>query len=471
MRNNNKLLYLTLLAILGMNSDVLLAQSLRQSPRLVVNITIDQLRTDHLETYAPLYSADGFKKLLNEGFVFSNGSYNYVPIDRASSIATLSTGTVPYYHGIVAQEWLDKSTLKRQHCVRDPQYGQSPIHLGTSTLGDEIKVSTQGGAKVFSFAPFCDAAILSAGHAADGVAWTENGHWSLSTYYRPVSTWLSSAARLFPAVEDTNSAITDLALQCVEQTGMGLDDKPDLLNVVYEDRRHNVQGKSEDDLLLEGYLSLDRNVGRLIKGIEQRLGRERVLFVVTGSGYCDETEDTENERYRIPAGTMNLTRSANLLNMYLGAIYGTDRYVETCYKNQVFLNRELMDRRNINVGEALKRSQEFLLQMAGVRNVYTSDQLLTSDNYVLYKTRNGFCKEKCGDLMVDVAPGWKLVNEDTGSTLSPRAGYVPFPIIFYGADVAHEQVTTPVTTDRIAPTIAKSIRIRAPNACAAEPLF
>lgn len=471
MRNNNKLLYLTLLAVLGMNSDVLLAQAVKQAPRLVVNITIDQLRSDYLETYAPLYGAEGFKKLLSEGLVFTNGSYSYTLVDRASSIASLTTGTSPYYHGIVAQEWLDKTTLKRQNCVSDTQHGYAPTQLGTSTIGDEIKVATRGVAKVFSFAPFCDAAILSAGHAADGAAWAEKSQWHTSAYYQPVSTWLTSAARLFPATEDANIAVTDMALRCVEQTGMGLDDKTDLLNVIYEDCRHDIPGKPKADLLMEGYISLDRNLARLMTDIERRIGRERVLFVVTSTGYCNEPEETENSRYRIPTGTMNLTRAANLLNMYLGAIYGTDRYVESCYKNQIFLNRQLMDRRNINVGEALKRSQEFLLQLAGVRNVYTSDQLLTSDNYLLAKTRNGFCKEKCGDLMVDIAPGWTLVNEDTGATTSPRAGHVSFPIIFYGADVPREQVKTPVTTDRIAPTISKCIRIRAPNACAAEPLF
>ena len=33
------------------------------APRLVVNITIDQLRTDFLETFEPFYGTDGFKKI------------------------------------------------------------------------------------------------------------------------------------------------------------------------------------------------------------------------------------------------------------------------------------------------------------------------------------------------------------------------------------------------------------------------
>ena len=41
----------------------------------------------------------------------------------------------------------------------------------------------------------------------------------------------------------------------------------------------------------------------------------------------------------------------------------------------------------------------------------------------------------------------------------------------YGADIQADTIPDHVTVDRIAPTIAKSIRIRAPNACAVEPLF
>ena len=43
------------------------AQTIQPAPRLVVNIAIDQLRTDYIEHFSPLYSENGFKKLLNKG--------------------------------------------------------------------------------------------------------------------------------------------------------------------------------------------------------------------------------------------------------------------------------------------------------------------------------------------------------------------------------------------------------------------
>lgn len=455
----NRYIYITLLSILGFNAETY-AQVIVQAPRLVVSITIDQLRTDYLETYAPLYSNDGLKRLLTDGKVFINGAYNFTPVDRASAIASLHTGTVPYYNGITAEEWLDKQTLRPQNCVRDQQIGYSPQFLGTSTISDELKMATNGVAKVFSFAPTADAAILSAGHAADGAAWVSNGKWATTTYYRPINQWLSGYTRLFLPGTDVNKAVTDAALKCLEQAGVGNDDKTDLLSLTYEAGRH-----------MESYVELDRQMALLLNGIERQIARDRVLFVITGTSSREEEEESNQERYRIPTGTFYINRTANLLNMYLGAIFGSAKYVEFCHKNHIYFNHQLLRQKNIHLGEICSRSQEFLLQLSGVRNVYTANQLLTSDSYLLESIRNGFNVEKCGDLIIDIAPGWKLINEDTLEKSISRSAHVLFPIIIYGAGTKAERIQTPVTVDRIAPAVARAIRIRAPNACSSEPLF
>lgn len=455
----NRYIYITLLSILGFNAETY-AQVIVQAPRLVVSITIDQLRTDYLETYAPLYSNDGLKRLLTDGKVFINGAYNFTPVDRASAIASLHTGTVPYYNGITAEEWLDKQTLRPQNCVRDQEIGYSPQFLGTSTISDELKMATNGVAKVFSFAPTADAAILSAGHAADGAAWVSNGKWATTTYYRPINQWLSGYTRLFLPGTDVNKAVTDAALKCLEQAGVGNDDKTDLLSLTYEAGRQ-----------MESYVELDRQMALLLNGIERQIARDRVLFVITGTSSREEEEESNQERYRIPTGTFYINRTANLLNMYLGAIFGSAKYVEFCHKNHIYFNHQLLRQKNIHLGEICSRSQEFLLQLSGVRNVYTANQLLTSDSYLLESIRNGFNVEKCGDLIIDIAPGWKLINEDTLEKSISRSAHVPFPIIIYGAGTKAERIQTPVTVDRIAPAVARAIRIRAPNACSSEPLF
>lgn len=457
---SNKYLYITLLSVLGF-SEELTAQVVTQAPKLVVSITVDELRTDELETFSPLYSPNGLKRLLQDGTVFTNASYPFTPVDRASAAASLSTGSTPYYHGITGAEWLDRSTLRPVRSVHDLRLGYSPKQLGTSTLGDELKIATNGIAKVFAFAASPENAILSAGHAADGAAWMQNNQWVITSYYEPLNQWLRGYTRLYQPSANANASVTEIALDCLNGGGLALDDKTDLLSVGYT-----------VDSQMESYVALDRTIAQLVDSVSKRVPLDRVLFVLTSTGTRRvENEQNNNEKFRIPTGKFYINRTANLLNMYLGATYGTAQYVEAIYRNQLFIDHKLLERKNINMSEMLRRAQEFILQLSGVRHVYTANQLTTSDSNQLNAIRNGFNVEKCGDLIIEVAPGWELVNENDNTSTTSRACNIPFPIIFYGAGVKSQRVQTPVTVDAIAPTIARIIRIRAPNACSTEPLF
>lgn len=57
-------------SILALTFSGLQAQTQPVLPKLVVTLTVDQLRTDYLEAFAPLYGEQGFKRLLREGRVF-----------------------------------------------------------------------------------------------------------------------------------------------------------------------------------------------------------------------------------------------------------------------------------------------------------------------------------------------------------------------------------------------------------------
>ena len=193
---------LALLAVTGVK-----AQQAIPVPKLVVTVMIDQLRSDYLDAFSPLYLNDGFVRLLNEGRVYADAQYPVANIDRAAATATLYTGTVPYDHGVIGEQWLDRATLRPVYCVDDADYQgintddtSSPKHLGVSTIGDELKVATEGKAVVYSIAPFRDAAILAAGHAADGAFWIDDktGSWCGSSFYGNIPMWASAYSSRHP---------------------------------------------------------------------------------------------------------------------------------------------------------------------------------------------------------------------------------------------------------------------------------
>lgn len=503
------------------------AQVIRSAPKLVVNITIDQLRTDYLEAFSPLYGSYGFKRLLSDGKVFSNASYPYYVKDKATAISSIVTGTTPYYNSIVSERWLDKQTLRPVFCVDDSKCkglltkdGSSPKNLTTSTIGDELKVFSQGKALVYSIAPYRDAAVLSAGHAADGAFWIddETGEWCSSNYYqKDIPSWVKEYNDLNPAMKAiaerewrpdniytgsftyfiseskqkdfshkfnsdrryreykasglVNENVTKMALHCINSTGIGKDGVTDMLNLTYYAGNFDHRTVTECQLELQDtYIRLDKQIAALISGIELKLGKNNVLFVVTSTGYSDE-ETTDYAKYKVPSGIFYINRTASLLNMYYGALWGQGQYVETCFGPQIFLNHKLLEDKRISLTDATQRAQEFLGQVSGIRTVYTSQQLMAGANQNIFKVRNAFNPEHCGDILIEVSPGWRMLNEDNMENQLSRASFISFPIIIFGDNVKAEHVTTPVTIDRIAPTIAKSIRIRAPNACSSEPLF
>ena len=117
----NRYLYVTLLAMLALSSQ---AQTEKGSgPRLVVNITIDQLRND-------------YPALFDDGCVYEQGYYPYSQIDLSSAISSVVTGTSPFYHTITADKWLDRHSLQTVTAT--------PNDIGVSTLADELKIGTKG---------------------------------------------------------------------------------------------------------------------------------------------------------------------------------------------------------------------------------------------------------------------------------------------------------------------------------------
>jgi hypothetical protein len=497
-------------------------------PKVVVNILIDQLRTDYLNAFMPLYGNEGFRRLMEDGRVYSQAEYPMIKPDRASATATVATGAPPSGHGIIAQKWMDRSTLRPMFCVDDPAYqgvgttdGTSPRHLGVSTMGDELKVATEGKAAVYGIAPFREAAVFSAGHAADAALWIDEqtGLWCTSNYYTPtLPTWVSTYNERFgidkrlkatvwqPSSElvgnfsyflsgeqhapfkhkfkgddrfssyltsgFVNQEVVEMVKACLRGTAVGMDAFTDYMAITFYAGNFKHQPTDIAPIELQDiYVRLDGAVADLISAIEHRVGHNNALFVLTSTGYADE-ETADLSKYRIPSGTFDMQRATALLNMYLVALHGQGQFVETCIGNQIYLNHRLIEQKQLRMNHILEQTQEFLLTLSGVKDVYTSQRLLQGAwTPGISRIRSAYNPRFSGDIMIEVTPGWRCVNELTKENKLSRESYISFPIIFYGAGIAPSIVETPVSVDRIAPTISKSIRIRAPNACGTAPLF
>ena len=94
----------------------------QSTPKLVVCITVDQLRGDYIEYFYNTFGERGFKRLMNEGLVYNNIRFEFSDIDEASAFATLFTGSNPNFNGIAGKNIYDFDKEKEVSVLYDPDY-------------------------------------------------------------------------------------------------------------------------------------------------------------------------------------------------------------------------------------------------------------------------------------------------------------------------------------------------------------
>ena len=191
-------------------------QETQARPKLVVGITVDQMRADYLTRFGAWDDVDspatfgegGFRRMVEDGFACRDHHFGYAPTYTGPGHASIYTGTTPAVHGIVGNNWYDRAAKESVYCASDTSVRgvsndgldgdgsalggsgkMSPARLLSTTLGDELKVATGGAAKVFGMSMKDRGAILPAGHAADGAFWfygKDRGQFISSNHYGEV---------------------------------------------------------------------------------------------------------------------------------------------------------------------------------------------------------------------------------------------------------------------------------------------
>jgi predicted AlkP superfamily pyrophosphatase or phosphodiesterase len=179
--------------LLGVQFSVL-GQTLSEKPKLVVGIIVDQMRQEYLYRFSDRFVAGGFKRFTEQGFMLTNGHYNYIPTYTGPGHASVYSGTTPSTHGIIANEWYNRTLGKFIYCAEDStvtnvagskENGKiSPRNLLTTTITDELRFSTSKRSKVVGIAIKDRGASLPAGHLGDAYWYDDvTGDFMTSTYY------------------------------------------------------------------------------------------------------------------------------------------------------------------------------------------------------------------------------------------------------------------------------------------------
>jgi predicted AlkP superfamily pyrophosphatase or phosphodiesterase len=170
------------------------AAQARRAPKLVVLVVVDQMRGDYLEWYGANFTS-GFRRLTKDGAWFTQAAYPYLNTVTCPGHSTIGTGTFPYRHGMILNNWFDRATGKSPYCTDDPEateisynqlspvQGDSAKRLMTPALGEQI-LARGGRSVALSLKP--RSAVTLTGHAATAVVWFDDrGGWTTSSVFTP----------------------------------------------------------------------------------------------------------------------------------------------------------------------------------------------------------------------------------------------------------------------------------------------
>ena len=182
--------------------------------KLAVLVVFDQLRGDYLERWRPLFGRDGFVRLERDGAWFTNCYYPYATTTTGPGHASMLTGACAESHGIINNAWMENG--ESVYCAAREPYrfvssrskagsrsSGTPEFLLSETVGDVLKETTGGRAKVFGLSLKDRSAILTTGQRPDAAYWFEGGVFGTSTYYTEK---IHDTGRVHPWVAEFNKS-------------------------------------------------------------------------------------------------------------------------------------------------------------------------------------------------------------------------------------------------------------------------
>jgi predicted AlkP superfamily pyrophosphatase or phosphodiesterase len=454
-------------------------------PKLVVVIVIDQFRGDYLERYRDEFGEGGFRMLLDRGAYFSNCNYDYANTRTAPGHSTLFTGAYSNGHGIVANEWWDQKKHKMVTSVEDEntklvgvastQSGASPHNLLADTLGDELKLSTQGKSRVFGISLKDRAAVLPAGFAADAAYWIEpkSGSWITSTYYRDdLPKWAQdfnstqtakywdrdwtdaqgnvlrstahikkkdgSDAGFYEVIGSTpfaNEYEFEFAKQLMLYENVGRGPATDLLSISLSANDilgHQVGPDTPE--MHQMALDLDRQIADFFNFLGHQIGLANVWVALSADHGVSSLPDAA-KKLRIPAANLGGAKLQEQINAILTAKFSPRRpasYVKFDYP-MAWLDEDAFNAVHVRERDAETAVGEAMKQI-GLRDYYTKSQLTEGrapDTELGHKYLNSYSPE--GSWYVMGVPDIYTVGSPSGTDHASPYNYdTHVPLAFYG---------------------------------------
>jgi predicted AlkP superfamily pyrophosphatase or phosphodiesterase len=494
------------------------ASAYNAHPKLVVIIVIDQFRADYLERYHDQFLDGGFRTFTDRGAWFTNCNYDYANTRTAPGHATLLTGAYTLGHGIGANEWWDPQKRRIVTSVQDDTtrligipgdlIGSSPHNLLSDTLGDELKLATQGKARVFAVSLKDRAAVLPSGFAGNAAYWIDakSGAWVSSTYYRAeLPAWArefnasdraakywnrewknadgqtlrstsprkaqdGSAAGFYEVVGSTpfaNDYELEFARELVLYEKLGAGDATDLLVVSLS--ANDILGHQlgpDTPEMKSMALSLDRQLADFFNFLGHQLGLANIWMALSADhGVSPLPSFAKN--FHLPAANLGIEKVLGQINASAAAKLGLPaktQLVKQLDYPLAFLDQTAFPSR-IKEEDAERAVGEAMLQ-SGLRGYYTRSQLAQGHvppTAVGIKYAHSYTPYG-GWYVFGVPPPFTVGSTAGTDHASPYTYDTHVPLAFYGIPFQPGVYRTAAEPVDLAATLASLLGINAPTA-------
>ena len=511
-------------------------------PKLVVGIVVDQMRYDYLYRYYDKFGTGGFRRMMDGGFNARNNHYHYAATYTGPGHAAIYTGSAPALNGIVGNDFYERNLGRLMYCAEDTSVStvgntgtagkMSPRNLLVTTIGDQLKLATDGRAKVVGIALKDRGAILPAGHTANAAYWfdSKDGNFISSTFYqKELPQWVQDFnGRKLPEQFITQKWEPTLtANQYTESTpddepyeaSMAGEDKPVFPHsfavqaggLKYEPLRTSPYGdqitkefalaaiKGEQlgqhdvtDMLClsfsspdyighafgthaveteDNYIRLDRQLADVFAQLDATVGKGQWLaFLSADHGVVDAPGFLQQNR--IPAGTRGYAEIGDLVKTTLEKAYGPGQWMLSYINQQIYLNHNLLTEKKIAMQEVYELLRTALLKQKAIVNVINLHNLGAEALPELQANlfRNVNHPNRSGDFYVMQPPGW-IEGRSKGTTHGTVYAYdTHVPFLLYGWGVKPGQTLRRTHVHDIAPTITALLSLLEPSGCIGNPV-
>ncbi|HWA56792.1 MAG TPA: alkaline phosphatase family protein [Gemmatimonadales bacterium] len=473
-------------------------------PRLVLVLTLDQLRPDYLPRFESQWTG-GFRRLLDQGAVFLEGRQDHALTETAPGHATILSGRHPVHTGIAYNDaGVPDSTVQ---LVGVAGMGASPRRFRGTTLVDWLR-SADTAVRFLSVSRKDRGAILPIGRSRGPVFWYSGGRFTTSTWYSDtLPAWVTAwdarggaprlagsrwqlllpdsayaepddqpwedggrettfphdlprdTARAVEALADRpwiDSLTFDFALTGARALGLGQRGRPDLLAVSLSGLDYIGHDWGPDSREVHDHLlRVDRWLGTFLDSLETLVGKGQLLVVVT----ADHGVTSFPERAAAlgqPGGRIPLSRLVRSVNPAVGGALRTSSglvLVDTMRLKAVRVNRE-------SLATALAAQVQ---KLPGVVDAWTPGTLGAPlpSNIGAARWRRSLPRDLPWLVCAVPRPGY-IWSDGPGSTThgTSNPDDVNVPIVFMGPGIRAGRHADTVSTVDIAPTLAKLLGVK-----------